>query len=365
MKSASKKEDKFDFVEAPDEGGSDEEKAFVSSLRSLIKQTSKKSERSETDSESEDEDDSDGEFPDELDLKKNRSKLSNHKGRKEDDSDNESSSVDEHPDEQDPTEVKKKDAKISTHRGKGLKRKDDELLIKPILMTENSDDSESSVDSDSDESPPVESKQMANVSNIKDSFFLGGVSDSESENSEQDVQKGNQNNKKDNKKPFPQEVPRQWQGRGGGGGDRSTSGRGRGMAKYSAPFRDERPLHPSWQAKRGHPSSITAYNGKKTKFGEDGYAVQDAPTNSKYRRPESQNPPGNIHPSWAAKQTQKKAIVPFQGTKLKFGENDNDQPRVAGLQGSTVHPSWSAKQNQKVGIQSFQGKKTVFNTDDD
>ncbi len=353
LKLASKQEENLDFIEAPNVEGSDDEKEFVSSLRSLIKKTKDETNSDDdTDSYSEDEND----IPVETDLRKNGSKIQNHTKKKiamkpvDDDS---SPDSEDHDVVSDP---KGKGAKVVKHQGKHLKRKDKELVIKPISLTEATDDSESSEDTSSDEeSDRLDNQASTNVAKIKDSFFLGGDSESESENSDSnEPQKETQNGKKGNSKPPSKVVPRHQQGRGGG--HSSTSGRGRGMGKFSTTSRDERPLHPSWQAKRSHQSSIKTFNGKKTKFDDVGDAVQEASNN-----PKSQN----IHPSWAAKQNQKSDIVPFQGKKLKFEDNYNGKPREAGLQDATVHPSWSAKQKQKVSIQDFQGKKIVFNTDDD
>lgn len=75
-----------------------------------------------------------------------------------------------------------------------------------------------------------------------------------------------------------------------------------------------------------------------------------------------------FHPSWIAKQNQKKVVLGAQGSKIKFGDDDEPLAPPApivkyvkqGESADKLHPSWLAKQKQKQTIKEFQGTKTTF-----
>ncbi|TMW53777.1 hypothetical protein DOY81_001062 [Sarcophaga bullata] len=100
-----------------------------------------------------------------------------------------------------------------------------------------------------------------------------------------------------------------------------------------------------------------------------------------FEQSQSQTLEQNLHPSWAAKQKLKPVITKFQGKKITFGENDDDnstnQSSLAPSKNTrsvpvkandskqdSLHPSWVAKQKLKPTITAFQGKKITFDNDD-
>jgi len=281
-----KEKEDFNFNETQNIDGSDDEKVFVSSLKSLIQKPSRKA----------------------ADISKNPTNP------------------------EDIVSLEKNASKKLRHKGENLRRKNNELVIKPFSLNgDDSNDSDSSVESNSDNETLQNPTQG---SKIKDSFFLGGGSDSDSEGSS------------DHQKSVNSSNPRGSVGRGRQS-DQHNSSWGRGMSHRPT---DNRPLHPSWSAKKNLATSISAFSGKRTKFDEVGEAVQNDRIIS--QKPQETS---KVHPSWAAKQNQKKTIVPFQGRKTNFDEHQ-DQTQSK----ETLHPSWAAKQTQKIGIQNFQGKKIVF-----
>ncbi|CAD7092125.1 unnamed protein product [Hermetia illucens] len=80
-----------------------------------------------------------------------------------------------------------------------------------------------------------------------------------------------------------------------------------------------------------------------------------------------------LHPSWAAKQRQKR-IEPPQGSKIVFDDEGNTASKVVNSKSKEssvksvpksdskekLHPSWEAKQKLKPSIAQFTGKKIVF-----
>jgi len=151
----------------------------------------------------------------------------------------------------------------------------------------------------------------------KSSFFVGGESEDDSggEDNDEEEEGGHQ--------PW-QAVP----GRGEGffskktGGGEFTGGRGQGRGKDSrgpvkggAGLTEDANLHPSWQAKKRAPPAMAQFQGKKTKFGSEGEAARSNSIPSKIVK--SQEP---VHPSWAAKQSQKSTIQSFQGKKMVFDD---------------------------------------------
>jgi len=148
----------------------------------------------------------------------------------------------------------------------------------------------------------------------KSSFFVGGESEDDSGGDEEE-EGGHQ----------PWQPAR---GRGEGffskkaGGGEFPGGRGQGRGKDSrGPVRvgaglpEDANLHPSWQAKKRAPPAMAQFQGKKTKFGSEGEAVKSNSVPSKIAK--SQEP---VHPSWAAKQSQKSTIQSFQGKKMVFDD---------------------------------------------
>ena len=76
-----------------------------------------------------------------------------------------------------------------------------------------------------------------------------------------------------------------------------------------------------------------------------------------------ENKNNDLHPSWAAKKTQKINISNgIQGKKIIFDQDHGSDiavPKV--VDGKNLHPSWAAKkESNRAGIQPFQGKKMVF-----
>lgn len=86
-----------------------------------------------------------------------------------------------------------------------------------------------------------------------------------------------------------------------------------------------------------------------------------------------------LHPSWAAKRNQQAAAAPFQGKKIKFGGDEDDEGPAVGHQkpksknggaaSETLHPSWEAKRKAKEAqaaiMNAAKPKKIVFDNDDD
>lgn len=77
-----------------------------------------------------------------------------------------------------------------------------------------------------------------------------------------------------------------------------------------------------------------------------------------------------LHPSWIAKQNQKKIVLGVQGSKIKFGDDNETLASPAPIvkyvkqedSADKLHPSWLAKQKQKQTIKEFQGTKIKFET---
>merc|ERR1719500_2726647 len=147
----------------------------------------------------------------------------------------------------------------------------------------------------------------------KSSFFVGGESEDDSGGDEEE-EGGHQ----------PWQPAR---GRGEGffskkaGGGEFTGGRGQGRGKDSqGPVRVgaglPEDLHPSWQAKKRAPPAMAQFQGKKTKFGTEKEAVRSNST-APSKDSKGQEP---VHPSWAAKQSQKSTIQSFQGKKMVFDD---------------------------------------------
>uniref|UniRef100_A0A0K8VW58 Serum response factor-binding protein 1 n=1 Tax=Bactrocera latifrons TaxID=174628 RepID=A0A0K8VW58_BACLA len=96
----------------------------------------------------------------------------------------------------------------------------------------------------------------------------------------------------------------------------------------------------------------------------------------------------DLHPSWVAKQKQRNVISAFQGKKIRFeDDNDQDDEEVTNINSKVVntesqnkkhlsanrrkkkhteeavHPSWAAKQKFSAAITDFKGKKITFGDD--
>ena len=89
-------------------------------------------------------------------------------------------------------------------------------------------------------------------------------------------------------------------------------------------------IHPSWAAKQTQKSSIQIFAGKKTVFGDSGDQNQASKHTSVKNVPAVHSKPvirskpvisNEVHPSWAAKQAQKPSIQPFLGKKITFGDD--------------------------------------------
>lgn len=82
------------------------------------------------------------------------------------------------------------------------------------------------------------------------------------------------------------------------------------------------------------------------------------PTPSVKRKADEQ-----LHPSWQAKKLQRVAIIPGQGKKIVFGQDDpTPETKAAPKTASSerLHPSWEAKRNKSASIAEFKGSKIVF-----
>ena len=210
----------------------------------------------------------------------------------------------------------KNSAKESAQTSKSLKKKktvkeveNGEMVVKVLDLKGESKDAIS-----------VVRQKKANVSSVqsnkketkKSSFFMGGESEDESEGDgeEEEEEVGHQ--------PL-QAAPVRGEGffsKKSGGGE-FTGGRGQGRGK-GGPVKghaEDANLHPSWQAKKRAPPAMAQFQGKKTKFGSEGEAVGSNSIPSKIAK--SQEP---VHPSWAAKQSQKSTIQSFLGKKMVFDD---------------------------------------------
>ena len=204
---------------------------------------------------------------------------------------------------------------------------------------------------------------------VKDSFFLGGVSESESENDENsDVQENKSSlenkirinsfdNKKRERNSFNaynnkgSERQRKSMNNHHMNNDRKNSNYSRGNSKFER------------------------YNKYDRKQNDNNFSRTNPPKNMFFsERNKKQNNEG-IHPSWAAKKKMADSAhinIQMKGNKITFDENGRESTRnftKKSIQQNTVsnevrksdnlHPSWAAKKEQK-GIQQFSGKKTVF-----
>jgi len=209
---------------------------------------------------------------------------------------------------------------------------------------------------------------------VKDSFFLGGVSDSaaDSESDHEENQnnilqstkskrmnftQGEKINKSNENRNYDSRIPRQSMNRR----DRRESDRRRnGKNEFGRNFKlkDKNKNVPSHDTKKSFPFNrkMNNYEGNKNQ------------SNTK-----------TIHPSWAAKRKMADSAhinINAKMNKITFDDNGETASKSfpktnsqhtkhidKGLKNENIHPSWAAKKDQK-GIQQFSGKKTVFGDDD-
>ena len=208
---------------------------------------------------------------------------------------------------------------------------------------------------------------------VKDSFFLGGVSESESENDENSEVQENKpsfenkvrinsfENKKRERDSFNgynnkgSERQRKSMNKHHMNNDRKNSNYSRGNSKFERYNKYDR---------KQHDNNFTRSNPPKNMFFSE--------------RNIKQNNEG-IHPSWAAKKKMADSAhinIQMKGNIITFDENGRESTRNFTKKpvkqntlsnevrkSDNLHPSWAAKKEQK-GIQQFSGKKTVFGDDD-
>lgn len=212
---------------------------------------------------------------------------------------------------------------------------------------------------------------------VKDSFFLGGISDASSESEGENVptmdNNYNASRKSAKKNDFFQ----------GGKSEKYpySSKERREPRQYStSSFRGRQEGRPNHFNGRGNVTTKFRNNSSFNDSRRNDFHAgsnRDSLVNGPNRR---ENDIQNIHPSWAAKKKLANSAhinKNFEGKKTKFNEdgivqksipyeqnrpnkssnayvNDSKQENV-----KNIHPSWAAKKEQK-GIQQFAGKKTVF-----
>ena len=211
---------------------------------------------------------------------------------------------------------------------------------------------------------------------VKDSFFLGGVSDSASENEEESIDIKDKNElrtqTKQNYFVFGQKEANKSNGYRNNG---VRSGKGQ-------------PMNRDWSS-RDH-KTVNNIRGnyrfeKRNKHGREqsemhSYTAGTKPNTYTSAASNHQNNSRNIHPSWAAKRKIADSAhinINLKGNKIKFDDNGKQEVKNYHKNEHTIqikhsedlhkpsnlHPSWAAKKEQK-GIQQFSGKKTVFGEDD-
>ena len=222
---------------------------------------------------------------------------------------------------------------------------------------------------------------------VYDSFFLGGVSDSQSESDEEVTapksDKPNERTKKIKRNEFTHggksEVAQFATNR------RERREIFRKGQSYNS-FRDqENPSGRDWTEKRGGKSINLKRNSESKHNFNKGTGMRHESIRGANRAPARNNGQristvDSIHPSWAAKR-KLSAIsnidLNIKGKKITFDEGgleekhnfqDNNKPNATPKnkplsQFKSLHPSWAAKKEQ-IGIKQFTGKKTVFGEDD-
>ncbi len=184
----------------------------------------------------------------------------------------------------------------------------------------------------------------------KDSFFLGGGNDDESEQNEsedEDVEtsiKSKMSNKRNDFFGSRGRFDAKRRGQAGFQSQRHKPYQSERNFNSRAPFEKQNSRQNSWAAKTNQ---------------HVGHSTQG-------RKPNFEAREEKLHPSWAAKRQQQPRITinpHSQSKKLTF--DDPVEPGGSGGQTNQInlHPSWAAKKDNKKGIQQFEGKKVVFDDD--
>ena len=215
----------------------------------------------------------------------------------------------------------------------------------------------------------LETKNQSKV--VKDSFFLGGVSDSaaDSESDHEDNQNNILQSTKSKRMDFTQgeKINKSKENRNNGSriprqsmnnfqNDRRRNGKNEFGRNFKT--KDKSKNVPSHDTKKSFPFNrkMNNYEGNKNQ------------SNTK-----------TIHPSWAAKRKMADSAhinINAKTNKITFDDNgettSKNFPKTNSQhtkhtdnrqKNENIHPSWAAKKDQK-GIQQFSGKKTVFGDDD-
>ena len=207
---------------------------------------------------------------------------------------------------------------------------------------------------------------------VKDSFFLGGVSESESENDENSDGRENKTSLENKFRINTFDIKKKE--RNSFNGYNKGSERQRKLVNKHHLNNDRKNSNYS----RGN-SKFERYNKYDRKQQDNNFSRSNPPKNMFIsERNMKQNNEG-IHPSWAAKKKIADSAhinIQMKGNKITFDENGRESTRnftKKSIQQNTLsnevrksdnlHPSWAAKKEQK-GIQQFSGKKTVFGDDD-
>ena len=225
---------------------------------------------------------------------------------------------------------------------------------------------------------------------VYDSFFLGGVSDSQSESDDEvtalKTEKLNERTKKIKRNEFSQ----------GGNSEAAQFATNRRERRemlrkgqsYNSFRGQENPSGRDWTGKRGGKNINPGRNSESKHNFIKGTGVRPESIRGTNRAPARNNGQristvDSIHPSWAAKR-KLSAIsnidLNVKGKKITFDEGgleekhnfqDKNNPTAKRdvpknkppSQLQSLHPSWAAKKEQ-IGIKQFTGKKTVFGEDD-
>ena len=226
---------------------------------------------------------------------------------------------------------------------------------------------------------------------VFDSFFLGGVSDSQSESDDEDTAPKTHKQNEQTKKIKRNEFSR------GGNSEVAQFATNRRERRemlrkgqsYNSFRGQENPTGRDWTGKRGGKSINPKRNSESKHNFNKSTGVRPESIRGANRAPARNNgqrisTADSIHPSWAAKR-KLSAIsnidINIKGKKITFDEGgleekhnfqDKNKPTATRdvtlknkppSQFKSLHPSWAAKKEQ-IGIKQFTGKKTVFGEDD-
>jgi len=261
---------------------------------------------------------------------------------------------------------------VKEKREGSIEKKNGEVVVKVIDLNNADFDT---VAGERDKSTEIKATDKNKCK--KSSFFMGGESESEEEKDG-----GVEEDFEEDALQMRQESLRtkfQKEGRAGAGlnsrGGRADGGRGRGRERVEHSNRGRgrgdfvRGKGRGDFQKEGRGRIRDIQGGDRGKPGHSYSSSHGALTVTE----KSIEVDNNLHPSWAAKKRANTTIAKFEGKKIKFGDDGvsssntkhtNDKPVSKGPVVPTpvekLHPSWAAKQSQKSSIQTFQGKKVVF-----